>query len=72
MFCRYKITKDYEYFLQFFSVQYISQIKDFEAKGMQEILKQSSKTGHRFTAISNLQNNEERVSFQTGNKQLSF
>ena len=38
---------------------------------MLEILEKSSKTGDRFTAISNLQNNEERVLFQTGNKQLN-
>ena len=33
------------------------------------ILKNSSKTGDRVTAISNLQNNEKRVSFQPGNRQ---
>ena len=45
----------------------ILQIKDFEEKGMSEILKKSSKTGDQFTAISDLQNNEERVLFQAGN-----
>ena len=34
---------------------------------MLKILKKSSKTGDRFAAISDLQNNEERVLFQTGN-----
>ena len=38
---------------------------------MPEILKKSSKTGDRFSAISDLQNNEERVLFQAGNRQLS-
>ena len=38
---------------------------------MLKILKKSSKTGGRFTAISDLKNNEERILFQTGNKQLS-
>ena len=38
---------------------------------MPEILKKSSKTGDRSTAISDLQNNEEHVLFQAGNKQLS-
>ena len=37
---------------------------------MLEILKMSSKTGDRFTAVSDLQNNEECVLFQTGNRQL--
>ncbi len=46
----------------------MSKIKDFKEKDMSEILKKSSKTGDRYTAISNLQNNEERVSFQPGNK----
>ena len=34
---------------------------------MSEILKKSSKTGDQFTAISDLQNNEEHVLFQAGN-----
>ena len=34
---------------------------------MLEIFKMSSKTGDRFTAISDLQNKEECVLFQTGN-----
>ena len=38
---------------------------------MLEILKKSSKTGDRFSAISDLQNNEERVLVQAGNRQLS-
>ena len=38
---------------------------------MLEILKKSSETGDRFTAISDLQNNEEHVSLQTGNRQLN-
>ena len=38
---------------------------------MPEILKKSSKTGDKFTAISDLQNNEERVLFQVGNRQLN-
>ena len=38
---------------------------------MPEILKESSKTGDQFTAISDLQDNEERVLFQVGNRQLS-
>ena len=33
---------------------------------MPEILKKSSKTGDRFTAISDLQNNVERVYFKLG------
>ena len=33
---------------------------------MPEILKKSSKTGDRFTAISDLQNNVEHVSFRLG------
>ena len=37
---------------------------------MPEILKKSSKTGDRFTAI-NLQNNVVSVLFQAGNRQLS-
>ena len=38
---------------------------------MSEILKKSSVTGNRFTAISDLQSNVERVLFQAGNRQLS-
>ena len=38
---------------------------------MPEILKKSSKTGDRFTAISDLKNNEEHVLFRAGNRQLS-
>ena len=37
--------------------------KYFEEKGMREILTESSKIGDRFTAISDLQNNEEHVYF---------
>ena len=37
---------------------------------MSEILKKSSKSGDRFTAMSDVQNNEERVLFQAGNRQL--
>ena len=40
-------------------------------RGMPEILNKSSKTGDRFTAILDLQKNEERVSFQAGNTQLN-
>ena len=47
------------------------QIKDFDEKGMTDILKKSSKTWDRFTAIPDLQNNEEHVLFQAGNSQLS-
>ena len=54
-----------------FLARQISLIKDFEEKGKSEILKKSSKTGDRFTAISDLQNNEERALFHAGNKQLS-
>ena len=52
----------------------ILQIKDFEEKGMSEILKKLSKTGDQFTAISYLENNEERVLFQArnGNSVESF
>ena len=39
---------------------------------MLAIFKNSSKTGDRFTAISDLLNNEERVLFQTGNSVKSF
>ena len=38
---------------------------------MLKILKKSLKTGGWFTAISDLQNNQEHVLFQTGNKQPS-
>ena len=38
---------------------------------MPEILKKSSKTGDQWTAISDLQNNVERVLLQVGNRQLS-
>ena len=38
---------------------------------MLDILKKSSKTRDQFTAISDLQNNEERVLFQAGNRILS-
>ena len=38
---------------------------------MPEILKKSSKTGNRFTAITDFQNNKDPVLFQTGNRQLS-
>ena len=47
------------------------QIKDFEEMGIPEILRKSSKTGDRFTAISDLQSNVERVLLQVGNMQLS-
>ena len=38
---------------------------------MPEILKKASTTGNRFTTISDLQNNVDRVLFRTGNRQLS-
>ena len=38
---------------------------------MPEILKKASKTGHQFTAISDLQYNKERVLFQAGKRHLS-
>ena len=37
---------------------------------MLEIHKKSSKTGDRFTATADLQNNVERVLFQAGNRQI--
>ena len=46
-------------------------MKDFEENGMPEILNKSSKIGDQFTAISDLQDNEERVLFQVGNRQLN-
>ena len=46
-------------------------MKDFEEKGIPEILKKSSKTGDRFTVISDLQNNEEHALFRAGNRQVS-
>ena len=55
----------------FFSVPHASRIRDFEEKGMPEMVKKSSKTWDRFTAISDLQNSNERVSVQPGNRQLS-
>ena len=39
-------------------------------KGLLDFLKMSSKTGDRFTAIPDLQNNEERVLFHPGNWKL--
>ena len=48
-----------------------SKFREFEKKGMREILKKSSKTGDRFTAVSDLKNNEERVLFQAANRQRS-
>ena len=47
------------------------QIKDFEQKGMPEILKESSKKGIDLQPSQNLENNKERVLFYTGNRQLS-
>ena len=47
------------------------QIKDFEENGMPEILEKSSETRDQFTAISDLQNNEKRVLFQAGRRQIS-
>ena len=44
---------------------------DFEEKGISEIFKKLSKTEDRFTAISDLQNNEEHACFQTRTRQLS-
>ena len=46
-------------------------MKDFEEKGMPDILKKSSKTQDRFTSISDLQKNVDGVLFQAGNRQLS-
>ena len=46
-------------------------MKDFEEMDMPEILKKSSKTGDQFTAISDLENNVERLLPQAGNRQLS-
>ena len=40
-------------------------------KGKPEILKKSLKIGDRFTAISDLRNNEQRVLVQAGERQLS-
>ena len=48
-------------FCNFFRHSKFSKFKDFEENGMPEILKKSSKTGDQFTAISDLQNNVERV-----------
>ena len=45
--------------------------KDIEKKGMLEIPKKLPKTGVRFTATSDLQNNEELVLFEAGNRSLS-
>ena len=39
---------------------------DFVEKGFFDFLKKSSKTGDRITAISDIQNNEECVSFHLG------
>ena len=36
-----------------------------------DFFKRSSKTRDRFTAISDLQNNDNRVSFHSGNRKLS-
>ena len=47
------------------------QICDFEAKGILEILKKSSKAGDRFAAVSDLQNNDERVVLEIGNRELN-
>ena len=69
LFCRQKTTVLYEYFFIAFGTV-ILQIKDFEGKGMLEIRKTSSKTGDRFTAISDLQDNGERVLCQTETRQL--
>ena len=52
----------------FSSVHFANQ--GFEEKSMPEI-QESSKTGDRFTAISDLLDNEEHVLFPAGNKQLS-
>ena len=57
-------------FVIFLGTDY-SQIKDFEAKGILEILRKLSKTGDRFTAITDLQGKEERALFQSRNRQLS-
>ena len=43
----------------------------FEENGMPEILNKSSKARDQFAAITDLQNNVERVLFQAGNWQLS-
>ena len=48
----------------------LSRIKDFEENGKLEVLEKSSKRGDRFTAISDLQKNEERAFFQAGNREL--
>ena len=38
---------------------------------MLEVLKRSSITGDQLTEISDLQNNEKRVTFKPGNRQLN-
>ena len=39
--------------------------------GFFDFVKKSSKTGDRFTTVPDLQNNEERVSFDPGNRKLN-
>ena len=45
-------------------------MKDFEEKGMPEILQKSSKTRDGFIAILDCQNNTERALFLVENRQL--
>ena len=52
--------------LQFFSGRHISRIKDFVEKCKLVILKKSSKKGDRFTATSDLRNNEDAFYFELG------
>ena len=60
----HRSTLNYEYLLLFSRHSKFPQINDFEAKGMLEILKMSSKTGDRSKAIPDLQNNEECFYFK--------
>ena len=55
-----------EYFSQFFFSMVKFSNEGACQKGMLDFLKKLSKKGHQFTAILDLQNNEEGVSFHPG------
>ena len=69
LFCRLMTILHCEHFGNLFdTINFPNQ--GFRGKMHAELLKKFLNTGNRFTTISSLQNNEERVLFQTGNKQL--
>ena len=74
-FKRCSVAKRLPYFrifsCNFFRHNKFSKVRILRKMACLKPSKSRKKTGDQFTAISDLQNNEERVLFQVGNRQLS-